>query len=109
MQSIPLSAPAAPCRSGTGARAAHDTCAAILASGTEERVGELERIERDEIARALPHADDLHRETQLLLDHEHDAALRGAVELREHDPRDVDRVRELTRLHEPVLAGRSVD
>ncbi len=50
------------------------------------------------------HADDLDGNPELRLDGEHDAALRGAVQLGEHDARDVDCFRELLGLHEPVLA-----
>ena len=58
---------------------------------------------------ALADADDLHRQAELRLDREHDAALGGAVELGEHDAGHVDRVGELLGLHEPVLPGRRVD
>ena len=66
-------------------------------------------IELDEILDLLADADDLHRQAELRLDREHDAALGGAVELGEHDAGHVDRVGELLGLHEPVLAGRRVD
>ena len=40
---------------------------------------------------------ELHRDAELGLDGEHDAALGGAVELGEHDAGHVDRLRELAR------------
>ena len=43
------------------------------------------------------------------LDGERDAALGRAVELGEHDAGEVDRLGELLRLHEPVLAGGGVE
>ena len=46
---------------------------------------------------------------ELGLDGEHDAALGGAVELGEHDAGDVDRLGELARLGEAVLAGGGVE
>src|SRR5262245_32576077 len=75
----------------------------------EEGVDELVGIERDEVLGRLAHADDLHRQADLRLDREDDAAFRGAVELREDHPGHLDRVGELARLGETVLAGGRVD
>ena len=57
----------------------------------------------------LADADQLHRDAELGLDGEHDAALGGAVELGEHDAGDVDRLGELAGLREAVLAGGRVE
>src|SRR5579884_2046939 len=75
----------------------------------EQRVDELDRVERDEVRGGLADADDLDRDAELGLDREDDAALRAAIELRQHDAGDVDRLGELARLDQPVLTGRRVD
>src|SRR5262249_14486450 len=75
----------------------------------EERRRELDRGEFDQVADALADADDLHRDPELGLDREDNATLRGAIELREHDAGDIDRLGELLGLHEPVLSRRRVD
>ena len=59
--------------------------------------------------RCLAQADELHREAQVGLDGEHDAALGRAVELGEHHARHLDRLGELPRLGQAVLPGRGVD
>src|SRR5512144_1823719 len=46
-------------------------------------------IERPQVADLLPYADESHRDLQLVTDPQHDAALGGAVELGEHDARDL--------------------
>ena len=73
----------------------------VTASGhIERRVeqggDELVGLERDEVGGATrPTPIELHRDPELGLDREHDAALGGAVELGEHDAGDVDRLGEL--------------
>src|SRR3954452_1491565 len=78
-------------------------------SDREERVDELVGVERDEVIRRLAEADELDGDAELGLDRKHDAALRGAVELGQHHAGDVHRLRELLRLHEPVLTRRRVE
>ena len=56
----------------------------------QQRLHELVGVELDEVAARLPEAHQLHRDAELVLDGEDDAALRRAVELREHDAGDVD-------------------
>src|SRR6478735_5885604 len=75
-----------------------------IQEGGDEGLG----FELHEVGGALPHPDELHGDAELGLDGEHDAALGGAVELGEHHPGDVDRLRELARLGEAVLAGGGV-
>ena len=54
-------------------------------------------------------ADELHRQPELVRDRDGDAALRRAVELRQRDAGDADRLGEEPRLLHPVLPGRRVD
>ena len=62
-----------------------------------------------QVLRLLPHPDEPHRDAQLLLDREHDAALRRRVELRQDDAGQPDGLVERLRLREAVLAGRRVE
>src|SRR5262245_221727 len=75
----------------------------------EQRVDEVRRLERDEVGCRLAEADQLHRDAELRLDGENDPALGRAVELGEHDTRDVDHLGELLRLGEPVLARGGIE
>ena len=74
-----------------------------------ERPGEVARVERAEIVQPFSDADELHREAELVGDRDRDPALRRAVELRQGDAGDTDRLREEPRLLQPVLPGRRVD
>src|SRR5439155_34790 len=55
------------------------------------------------------HADELHRELELLCDREHRSTLRCAVELRDHEAGDCSRSRELACLLDSVLARGAVE
>ena len=67
------------------------------------------RPERLEVVGPLAGADEPHRNAQLLADRQHDAALRGPVQLRQHDPRHVHRLREGSGLGDPILTRRRVE
>src|SRR5215471_10640771 len=71
--------------------------------------GEVLRVERRQVVERLPHADQLDRQAELVRDRDGDASLRAAVELRQHDAGDADRLAEEARLLQPVLPGRRVD
>src|SRR3954471_7707853 len=73
--------------------------------GVDEGLG----VEGSEVVRTLAEADELDRHAELALDGDDDAALGRAVELGQHDPRDVDGLREDLRLLEAVLAGGGVE
>jgi hypothetical protein len=75
----------------------------------DESAGEVRGVERAKIFELLPHADQLHRQAELVRDRHRDAALRRAVELRQRDAGDAGGLAEEARLLEPVLAGRGVD
>src|SRR4051794_1367264 len=75
----------------------------------EQGLDELLFVEVDEVGCGLTETDELHRDPELGLDGEHDAALRRTVELGEDDARDVDRLGELLCLHETVLSRRGVE
>src|SRR6185312_8978522 len=85
-------------RRATTARRAY---AAWLAG--HKRPGEVAGVERLEVVERLAHADELHGQPELVRDREHNAALRGAVELREDDAGDVHGAAEEPRLLETVL------
>ena len=76
---------------------------------SDEGVREIAGVERPEVVQALADADQLHRQAQLLGDRERDAALRGAVELCEDDPGDVDGLLEELGLAQAVLPRGRVD
>src|SRR5687768_15449014 len=78
-------------------------------SRLEYRAGEVVRVERAQVLEPLADPDELDRHAELLCDGERDAALRRAVELREHDARYLDRLAEQHGLAQPILAGRGVD
>src|SRR5688572_12231380 len=61
------------------------TCAALFRKEREQRFHELVGIEDGEIFGLLADADVLDRQAELLADRDHDATLRRAVELGEHD------------------------
>src|SRR5699024_9395306 len=104
---------ALPRRGPDARRAATSQVAALrrlrMRSVAEQPVDERLRLERREIVRSLPQPHELDGHTELTLDRDDDAALRGAVELREDDARDSRDLTEDTRLHEPVLARRRVE
>ena len=70
----------------------------------EERLDELVGVELAEIGGTLADADVAHGQLQLVGDGEDDAALRRAIELRQHDARELDGFLELLCLLERVLA-----
>src|SRR4051812_26908541 len=80
-----------------------------LARSGEQRLDEGVGIERTQILDALSDADVADRELHLVADPHDDAALRGPVELRQHDPGHADARVELLRLVQRVLPGRRVD
>src|SRR4051812_34553796 len=59
-------------------------------SDLEQRAREVVRVERPQVLERLADPDQLHRNPELLSYRKSDAALRRAVELREHDPVHVD-------------------
>ena len=75
----------------------------------EEGGNEAVRVERFHVVDPFAEADELHRQAELLLDGEHRAALRRAVELREDDAGALHRLRELLGLSDGVLAGGGVE
>src|ERR1700758_2241033 len=75
----------------------------------EDRVHERLRVERRQIVRALPEADELYWNLKLPLHRDHDAALGGSVELRQHYARHVHHLGEPPGLPEPVLPGGGVE
>src|SRR5664279_3751897 len=81
----------------------------MIPSVTKNPVDELDRIERREIVHPFAEADQLDRDAELALHLHDDAALRGSVELGEHDAGDVDHLSERTGLDEAVLAGGGVE
>src|SRR5215210_7993984 len=74
-----------------------------------EGLGECPRLERRQVVGPLPQADQLHRDAELALDRDDDAALGRAVELGQDDAGDVDGLGEDPRLDDAVLAGRGVE
>src|SRR2546423_7598292 len=82
----------------------------LLASLTrDERPREVVRIERPEVLELLPHADQLDGEPELVRDRDRDPALCAAVQLRQRDAGDADRVAEEPGLLQAVLPRRRVD
>src|SRR5699024_6838923 len=75
----------------------------------EECIDEAFGGERREVVGAFAQSDELDRHPELTLDGHDDAALGGAVELREHDSGDVDRLGEDLRLLHAVLPGGGVE
>ena len=70
-----------------------------------ERLG----VERQQVVDLLPDPDEPDRHPEVVLDREHDPALRGRVELRQHDAGQPDGLVERLRLGEAVLAGRRIE
>ncbi len=79
------------------------------ARSVEQRRHERVGVERQEVVGLLAHPDEPDRDAELLLDREHDAALRGRVELRQHDAGEPHRGVERLGLGEPVLAGGRIE
>src|ERR1700761_2206265 len=77
----------------------------VSLGGGHERPGEVPGVERTQILELLADADQLDRDAELGRDRQRDPALGGAVELGEHDPGDVDRLRERLGLAQAVLPG----
>src|SRR5918995_4684657 len=75
----------------------------------DELLREDVRREAREVADGLALADELDRQARLLLHGDHEAALRRAVELREHETGDAAVLDERLRLCQPVLPGRRVE
>src|SRR6188472_556323 len=90
------------------ARNPSDAYARVMAL-RDERARVVVRVERMEVVDSLPHADELHRDAQLVGDRDGDAALRRAVELRQRDARNLRGLGEEPRLLEPVLPGGRID
>ena len=80
-----------------------------MGSAAEDGVHERRRVERRQVVRALAEPDQLHRDAELALHGDHDAALGGAVELGEHDAGDAGGLSEEAGLLEAILAGGGVD
>src|SRR5207237_10453612 len=78
-------------------------------SAADERAREILRIERPQVVELLADADQLHRQAELVGDRNRDTAFRGAVELRQRDTGDADRLAEEAGLLEPVLPCRRLD
>src|SRR3954471_4269811 len=76
---------------------------------TEKRLDELVRIERLQVRDLLTDPDIADGDLQLVADPDDDAALRRAVELGEDESGDAQRLVELSRLRDRVLARRRVD
>src|SRR5699024_807273 len=79
------------------------------AQSVEECIDEAFGGERREVVGAFAQSDELDRHPELALDGHDDAALGGAVELREDDSGDVDRLGEDLRLLHAVLPGGGVE
>ena len=75
----------------------------------QQRVHECFGVERCQVVRAFAQADELDGNAQLLLNGHDDTALRGAVQLGQHDTGHVHDLTEDLRLDHAVLAGRRVD
>src|SRR4051794_20925149 len=78
-------------------------------SGRHERPGEIVGVERAQVLERLADADELDRDAELTGDGQRDAALGRAVELREDDAVDRDRLGEELGLPQAVLARGRVD
>src|ERR1041384_901248 len=72
-------------------------------------MGKIAGIERPEVVEPFADADQLDRQAELVGDRDRDSAFRGAVQLRQRDARDLNRLAEEPRLLKAVLAGRRVD
>src|SRR6266568_4085814 len=87
--------------------------AAIRCAGcpplSEHGVDKRQRLERRQVVRALAQPDQLDRHAELPLHGDHDAALGGAVQLRQDDPGDVDDLGEHPGLTQAILARRRVE
>jgi hypothetical protein len=75
----------------------------------EERVRERLGVEWREVVGLLPQSDVPNGQAEIAADGERDAALGGAVELRQHDAGDAQRLVEDPRLRQRVLAAGRVD
>src|ERR1035441_3273194 len=76
---------------------------------SEQRVNEGGGVEVDKVTDSFAQTDQLHRQTELSLNGDHDAALGRSVQLGEHDPGHIDRIREDLGLRQSVLPGRGVE
>ncbi len=74
----------------------------------DKRIDERPRLEGDQIFHPLPHTDELHGYSQLLLNRDHYATPSRPVEFRQDDPSDPDGIGEDLRLSNGVLAGRCI-
>src|SRR3954471_14219422 len=75
----------------------------------KQRLDETFGFETLEVVDVLADADILDRDAEFFLDGDDDAALRGAVELREDDSGQIHRLLEDARLLQTVLPGNSVE
>ena len=75
----------------------------------QQCVHERFRVERRQVVRAFTQADELDGNTQLLLNGHDNTALRGAVQLSQHDTGHVHDLAKDLRLDHAVLAGRRVN
>src|SRR5579863_9393153 len=90
------------------ARSIHDSSASRLGS-VEERVDIGLRVERNEVVNLFAGANETNRQVQFARDGDDDAALRGAIEFRQHDSSHAGVAPEFARLVEAVLAGGRVE
>src|SRR5258706_381804 len=74
----------------------------------DQSVHESGRVERREVIRTFAETDQLHRNSELLLYGDHDAALGRTVQFGEHHAGHVDRLGEHAGLFQAVLAGGGV-
>src|SRR3954453_829033 len=81
------------------------SCGGTWRTSGEQRAREVVRVERAQVLERLADADQLDRDAELGRDRHGDPALRGAVELGQHDAVDLDGLGEQLRLAQTVLAG----
>src|SRR3954464_1892873 len=91
-------------RLSIAATIARESARTVLRLFGEERLDELVRVELLEVGHLLADAHVAHGNLQLLADADDHAALGRAVELGEHEPRHSQRLVELPRLLDGVLA-----
>src|SRR5436190_23882656 len=81
----------------------------ILAFNSCNRVGKIPRGERREVVDAFTDADEVHRQLELLGQRHQDAAARGAVEFRHHEPRDASGTMKCLDLRQRILSHRGIE
>src|SRR5690242_15804128 len=75
----------------------------------EDRVDVIAWRERQQVVDAFADADITDGQLEVVRDRDSDAALRGAIEFRQHDAGDAGDVGELARLGETVLSDRRIE